>query len=43
MEEPTRISTYENGQFLVTGGRFRLVDADGGDFTVDKEAMAIYR
>jgi CDGSH-type Zn-finger protein len=39
----TRISTYENGPFLVTGGRFKLVDADGGEFPVDKETIALCR
>ena len=43
MEDRTRISTYENGPFLLTGGRFRLVDADGDEFPVDKEAIALCR
>ncbi len=43
MEESTRISTYENGPFLVTGGRFRVVDADGGEFPVEKETVALCR
>ena len=40
MEERARISTYEDGPFLVTGGRFRIVDADGGEFPVEKETIA---
>jgi CDGSH-type Zn-finger protein len=43
MEDLTRISTYEDGPFLVTGGRFRLVDADGGEFPVEKETIALCR
>ena len=43
MEDRTRISAYENGPFLVTGGRFRLVDADGGEFLVEKETVALCR
>jgi CDGSH-type Zn-finger protein len=43
MERETRISTYENGPFLVTGGRFRLVDAEGGEFPVEKETIALCR
>ena len=43
MEERTRISTYENGPFLVTGGRFSLVDADGDEFSVEKETIALSR
>ncbi len=43
MEDRTRISTYENGPFLVTGGRFRVVDADGGEFAVEKETIALCR
>jgi CDGSH-type Zn-finger protein len=43
MEDRTRISTYENGPFLVTGGGFRLVDADGGEFPVEKETIALCR
>ena len=43
MEESTRISTYKNGRFLVTGGRFRVVDADGGEFPVEKETVALCR
>ncbi len=43
MEESTRISTYENGPFLVTGGRFRVVDADGGEFPVEKETIVLCR
>ncbi len=43
MEDRTRISTYVNGPFVVTGGRFRVVDADGGEFPVEKEAVALCR
>ena len=43
MEERTHISTYEDGPFLVTGGRFDLVDADGGEFPVEKETIALCR
>ncbi|MDP9438333.1 MAG: CDGSH iron-sulfur domain-containing protein [Actinomycetota bacterium] len=43
MEDRTRISAYENGPFLVTGGGFRLVDADGGEFPVEKETIALCR
>lgn len=43
MEERTTISTYENGPFLVTGGRFRVVDARGGEFPVEKETIALCR
>lgn len=43
MEEGTTISTYENGPFLVTGGRFRVVDADGGEFPVERETIALCR
>ena len=43
MEESTRISTYENGPFLMTGGRSRVVDADGGEFPVEKETIALCR
>jgi CDGSH-type Zn-finger protein len=43
MQERTTISTYENGPFLVTGGLFRVVDADGDEFPVEKEAIALCR
>ncbi len=43
MGEETRISTYENGPFLVTGGPFVLMDADGGEFPVEKETIALCR
>ena len=43
MEERTTISTYENGPFLVTGGAFRVVDAGGGEFAVEKETIALCR
>lgn len=39
----TRISTYEDGPFLVTGGPFVLADADGGEFSVEKETIALCR
>lgn len=41
--EVTRISTYEDGPFLVAGGRFRVVDAEGGEFPVEKETIALCR
>jgi CDGSH-type Zn-finger protein len=40
--EGTRISTYENGPLLVTGP-FRLVDAGGDEFAVEKETVALCR
>ncbi len=40
--EQTNISTYENGPFLVTGP-FRLVDAGGDEFAVEKETVALCR
>ena len=40
--EETSISTYENGPFLVTGP-FRLVDAGGDEFAVEKETVALCR
>ncbi len=43
MEERTTISTYEDGPFLVTGGAFRVFDADGGEFPVEKETIALCR
>ena len=43
MEQRTTISTYENGPFLVTGGDFRVVDAGGGEFAVEKETIALCR
>lgn len=43
MAEETKISTYKNGPFLVTGGTFRVVDAEGADFPVDKETIALCR
>jgi CDGSH-type Zn-finger protein len=43
MEDLTRISTYEDGPFLVTGGSFRLVDAEGGEFPLEKETIALCR
>lgn len=43
MESGMVISTYENGPFLVTGGRFRVVDAEGEDFPVEKETVALCR
>jgi CDGSH-type Zn-finger protein len=43
MEERTTISTYENGPFLVAGGAFRVVDADGGEFPAEKETIALCR
>lgn len=43
MAEETTISTYEDGPFLVTGGLFRLIDAGGGEFSVEKETIALCR
>ena len=43
MEEKTTISTYEDGPFLVTGGAFRVVDANGEEFTVEGETIALCR
>lgn len=43
MEGRTNISTYEDGPFLVTGGRFRLVDAHGDEFSVEKATIALCR
>jgi CDGSH-type Zn-finger protein len=40
--EGTKISTYENGPYLVTGP-FRLVDAEGDEFNVGKETIALCR
>ncbi len=40
--EETSISTCENGPFLVTGP-FRLVDAGGDEFAVEKETVALCR
>ncbi len=40
--EGTRISTYKDGPFLVTGP-FRLVDAGGDEFAVEKETVALCR
>lgn len=42
MAKETTISTYENGPFLVTG-EFRLVDAGGKEFSVEKETIALCR
>ena len=43
MEERTTILAYENGPFLVTGRTFRVVDAAGGEFPVEKETIALCR
>ena len=43
MEERTTISTFEDGPVLVTGGVFRVVDTEGGEFSVDKETIALCR
>ena len=43
MEEKTTISTYEDGPFLVTGGAFLVVDADGEEFMVEGETIALCR
>ncbi len=43
MEEKTTISTYKDGPFLVVGGGFRVLDVDGEEFAVEKEAVALCR
>ena len=43
MEERTTTSTFEDGPVLVTGGVFRVVDAGGREFSVDKETIALCR
>jgi CDGSH-type Zn-finger protein len=43
VEERTTISTYEHGPLLVTGGRFRVVDAEGDEFLIKKETVALCR
>ena len=43
MTGKTTISTYEDGPFLVTGGAFRVVDADGGEFPAERETIALCR
>ena len=43
IKERTTISTYENGPYLVTGGAFRVVDAEGGEFSAEKETIALCR
>ncbi len=40
--EQAKISTYENGPFLVRGP-FRLVDAGGDEFAVEQETVALCR
>ncbi len=40
--EGAKISTYEDGPYLVTGS-FRLVDAEGDEFSVEKETIALCR
>ncbi|MGH3145453.1 MAG: CDGSH iron-sulfur domain-containing protein [Rubrobacter sp.] len=40
--EWTNISAYEDGPFLVEGP-FRLVDAGGDEFCVEKETVALCR
>ena len=42
MEERTTSSTYENGQFLVTGGRFKAVDAESGEFLAENETTVLW-
>jgi CDGSH-type Zn-finger protein len=42
MTEQTKISTYENGPFLIAGP-FRLEDAGGNEFAVEKETVALCR
>jgi CDGSH-type Zn-finger protein len=43
MEERTMSSTYENGQFLVAGGRFKAVDAESGKFLAENETTVLCR
>ena len=43
MEERTTISTFEDGPVLVTGGVFRVVDTEGGEFSLEKETVALCR
>ena len=42
MTEGAKISTYEDGPYLVTGV-FRVVDVEGDEFSVDKETVALCR
>ncbi len=42
MAEEAKISTYEDGPYLVRGS-FRLVDAEGDEFSVAKETIALCR
>ena len=42
MAEGIRISTYENGPFLVKGPVL-LVDSEGAEFAVEKETIALCR
>ncbi len=42
MAEEAKISTYEDGPYLVRGP-FRLVDAEGDEFSVAKETIALCR
>ena len=42
MAEEAKISTYEDGPYLVKGS-FRLVDAEGDEFSVAKETIALCR
>ena len=42
MAEEATISTYEDGPYLVTGS-FRLLDAEGDEFSVEKETIALCR
>ena len=42
MTEEAKISTYEDGPYLMTGS-FRLVNAEGDEFSVEKETIALCR
>ena len=42
MAEEAKISTYEDGPYLVRGS-FRLLDAEGDEFSVEKETIALCR
>ncbi len=42
MADQTNITVKDSGPFLVKGP-FTLVDAEGGEFTIDKETAALCR
>lgn len=39
----TTIATYQNGPYLVTGGEFKVVDANGAEFATEKATVALCR